>query len=184
MHGLGRTPADTTLGNLMVQNGDFNFTGGALANFWRSAENVRVAPTDGGVMLWAVSQASPIRRIQVDGDLQLYQYNYGGAAGYASGGFMADMQVSGSVAPGSQQQWFSRNADIGSGNGGVWNMVWVGCPGAPASHCGNAGGATPASTVESAPVVVEKPYLVLDGSSYKLMRPKAEWNKVGHTAGW
>lgn len=41
VHGLGRTPADTYLANLMVQNGDFDMTGGALANFWRSAENVR-----------------------------------------------------------------------------------------------------------------------------------------------
>jgi len=27
------------MGNVMAQNGDFNFTGGALANFWRGAEN-------------------------------------------------------------------------------------------------------------------------------------------------
>jgi len=63
VHGLGRTPADTTLGNLMVQNGDFNMIGGALANFWRSAENVRVAPASGTPLLWAVSQASTLRRI-------------------------------------------------------------------------------------------------------------------------
>jgi hypothetical protein len=116
--------------------------------------------------------------------LDLFQYNYGGAAGYASGGFMADMQVSGKVTPGSQQQWFSRNAHIGSGEGGVWNMVWVGCPGAPASHCGNADYQTPASTIAEAPVVVEKPYIVMDGNQFKQMRPHAEWNKVGPTAGW
>lgn len=97
---------------------------------------------------------------------------------------MADMQVSGNVVQGSQQQWFTRNSNIGSGVGGVWNMVYVGTPGAPASHCGNASGTVPVSTVTSAPVVLEKPYIVADGSSYKLMRPKAEWNKVGHTAGW
>lgn len=102
VHGLGRTPAETTLGNLMVQNGDFNMTGGALANFWRSAENVRVAPAAGTPMLWAVSQAATLRRIQVDGDLQLFQYNCcNPGAGYASGGYMADMQVSGNVVQGS-----------------------------------------------------------------------------------
>lgn len=97
---------------------------------------------------------------------------------------MADMQVSGNVVQGSQQQWFTRNSNIGSGVGGVWNMVYVGTPGAPESHCGNANGTTPVSTVPSAPVVLEKPYIIADGSSYKLMRPKAEFNKVGHTAGW
>ena len=63
VHGLGRTPADTSLANLMAQNGDFNMTGGALANFWRGAENVRTQPAVGTPMLWAVSQASPLRRI-------------------------------------------------------------------------------------------------------------------------
>lgn len=115
----------------------------------------------------------------------MFQYNCcNPGAGYASGGYMADMQVSGNVVQGSQQQWFTRNSNIGSGVGGVWNMVYVGTPGAPDSHCGNENGTTPVSTVPSAPVVLEKPYIIADGTSYKLMRPKAEWNKVGHTAGW
>lgn len=98
VHGLGHAPSDTIIGNLMVQNGDFDYTGGALANFWRSAENVR---NTSNPMLWAVSQASPIRRIQTDGDLQLFQYNYGCCAGFASGGFAADTHVNGVVTPGS-----------------------------------------------------------------------------------
>lgn len=101
VHGLGRAPYNTILGNLMVQNGDFNFEVGALNNFWRSAENVMVTPAAGTPMLWAVSQASPLRRIQVNGDLQLFQYNYGCCAGYASGGYMADMYVTGKTTPGS-----------------------------------------------------------------------------------
>jgi len=55
VHGLGRAPNNTILGNLMVQNGDFNFEVGALNNFWRSAENVMVTPAAGTPMLWAVS---------------------------------------------------------------------------------------------------------------------------------
>jgi len=66
VHGLGRKPTDTVIGNLMSQNGDFNYEGGALANFWRGAENVR---NTNNPMLWAVSQAAPIRRIHTDGDL-------------------------------------------------------------------------------------------------------------------
>lgn len=103
VHGLGKAPSDTILGNLMVQNGDFNYEVGALNNFWRSAENVMVTPAAGTPLLWAVSQASPLRRIQVNGDLQLFQYNYGCCAGYASGGFTGDMLVTGKVTPGSQQ---------------------------------------------------------------------------------
>jgi len=34
------------------------------------------------------------------------------AAGYASGGFMADSYVTGNIYAGSQQQWFSRNVDM------------------------------------------------------------------------
>ncbi len=67
VHGLGRTPTDTTLANLMTQQGSNN----ALCNFWRSAENVRMAPAAGTSMLWAVSQACPLRRIQIDGGLQV-----------------------------------------------------------------------------------------------------------------
>ena len=72
--------------------------GGALANFWRGAENVRVPQN----MLWAVSQAAPLRRIHVDGDLQTYQYNppFPGA-GYASGGYMSDINVTGALNMGS-----------------------------------------------------------------------------------
>jgi len=57
----------------MVQNGDFNYKSGALANFWRSAENVSVTRGSGLTMVWAVSQACPLRRILLNGDLQLYQ---------------------------------------------------------------------------------------------------------------
>ncbi|CAE7275174.1 unnamed protein product [Symbiodinium necroappetens] len=59
---------------------------GSLDNFWRSAENFHHASPWG--MLWAVSQASPIRRIRVDKNLTL---SVPGA--WASGGYMADMQV-------------------------------------------------------------------------------------------
>lgn len=186
VHGLGRTPSATKIGNVMVQNGDFAMEGGALANFWRSAENFSIQPAAGTPMLWAVSQASPLRRVQVDGNLQLFQYNCcNPGAGYASGGFAADMQVSGSVTTGSQQQWFTRNADIGSAPQGVWNMVYVGTPNAPKTHCGNFGdGQAPITNVAAAPTVVEKPYLVKENGVYKLMRPKVEYNKVGHTANW
>lgn len=63
-----------------------------------------VKPTYGGALTWAVSQASPMRRMYIDGDLWFFQVNppnYG--AGYASGGFVADTYVSGVMNMGSQQ---------------------------------------------------------------------------------
>lgn len=125
VHGLGRTPSATHLDALTVQNGDFDTSAGCLNNFWRGAENVQTKPAN-GIMTWAVSQASPLRRVQVDGDIFLFE-----GGGYASGGYMSEMQISGKVITGSQQQWFSRNSEMGSGEGSVWNNVWVGVPEAP-----------------------------------------------------
>lgn len=63
-------------------------------------------------------------------------------------------------------------------------MVYVGCTGAPAWNCGNTNGAIPVTTVSSTPVIAEKPYLVLDGTQYSIMRPRVEYYKVGTTPGW
>jgi hypothetical protein len=61
------------------EEGDYDFQGGALDTFWRSAENFRTAATwDSTIgapgMLWAVSQAAPLRRVQVDHALTLFEY--------------------------------------------------------------------------------------------------------------
>ena len=49
------------------QEGDFAFDTGALDTFWRSAENFHSqaswARAEGTGMLWAVSQATPLRRL-------------------------------------------------------------------------------------------------------------------------
>ena len=71
VHGLGRTPSETILSNLICENGSFKFDIGALDNFWRGAENLKVIPSS-GKMIWAASQACPLRRIIVDGDLDLF----------------------------------------------------------------------------------------------------------------
>jgi len=85
--GLGSVPQEVTLGTLYCPNGDTNFQIGALDNFWRAAENFQT----NNKVTWAVSQAAPLRRIVVNNDIDLYKYDSGDAAGYASGGFMADM---------------------------------------------------------------------------------------------
>ncbi len=108
-------------------------------------------------MLWANSQACALRRIQVDNSLLLFQYESpNAAAGYASGGFMANVNVSGTVVSGSQQQYFSRNSELGDGwSGGVWNMCFLGTAGAPASNCGQGadGKGLPYVTVQRTPLV-------------------------------
>ena len=68
-------------------------------------ENFSVTPT-GGTMQWAVSQAAPMRRMHIFGDLVLHQKR-----GWASGGWMSDTRVDGNVDSGTQQQWISRNSD-------------------------------------------------------------------------
>ena len=105
--GLGSTPYETHISSVTVENGNFDYKHGALCNFWRMAENFYTKPTstwDGvqNSMLWAVSQASPLRRIVIEGNLQLYEANSGQAsAGYSSGGYLADLTVTGVVHSGS-----------------------------------------------------------------------------------
>lgn len=44
--------------------------GNATENFWRGVENITIDPSPGSAE-WAVSQADPMRRVQIDGNLVL-----------------------------------------------------------------------------------------------------------------
>lgn len=113
---------------------------------------------------FSVSQASPLRRVHVKNELLLYEYQppYG-AAGYASGGYVGNSRIDGQVTSGSQQQFMTRSTELNGGwMGGVWNMVFAGCPGAPASHCSNSGG-SPYSTVSTI-TIAEKPFITVDST--------------------
>lgn len=141
--GLGYSPEDVVMNNIkcpaewMVSkkyDGTINFN--ALCNFWRSVENVTT--TDQNTM-WAVSQATSMRRMNIKGSLELHEQG-----GYASGGFLADSKVAGrtyqsknnktgkmetreiGISAGSQQQWLSRNVETNAWDGNVWNYVFVG----------------------------------------------------------
>jgi len=88
---------------------------------------------------------------------------------------MSDILVHGSVYPGSQQQWVTRNSKFNSWNGGAWNFVWVGCEGAPGNKCGR-----PMHTnVESTPVIAEKPFISVEGNDWYLNLPQVEHNVRG-----
>lgn len=149
--GLGATPdAVEIAGNV---HADASLPrNNATCTFWRAAEGFSVTPA-GGTMQWAVSQAAPLRRMHVRGNLVLHQDN-----GWASGGWMSDTLVDGNVGSGTQQQWISRNSEWGSWTGANWNMVFVGVVSPPQGEWPT----PPYTKVELTPVVREKPFLVVD----------------------
>src|SRR5580698_2858613 len=65
---LGQSPDDVTI-NGELQS--YNFGGQSTENFWMSAENLAVIPTNNGTMTWSVSQGTWLRRMQVEGSLNL-----------------------------------------------------------------------------------------------------------------
>ncbi|MEU3462796.1 chitobiase/beta-hexosaminidase C-terminal domain-containing protein [Streptomyces sp. NPDC006733] len=172
--GLGQNPGDVTInGHVTVDAFNASDAGNATQNFWRSAENLAINPVGGN--RWAVAQAAPFRRIDVRGDLQLYPASYG----WASGGYIADTKVSGQTASISQQQWYTRDSNLGSWSGGVWNMVFSGTTGAPANTFPN----PPETTLATTPVSRDVPYLYVDGAGkYRVFLPSLRTNASG--ASW
>jgi hypothetical protein len=169
--GLGQNPDDVTInGHITVDAFNASDAGNATQNFWRSAENMAVNATGGD--RWAVAQAAPFRRMDVRGDLQLYPASYG----YASGGYIADTKVSGQTASISQQQWYTRDSSYGSWAGGVWNMVFSGTSGAPATTFPN----PPETTLATTPVSRDVPYLYVDSTGkYRVFEPSLRTNASG-----
>ncbi|HEY3465834.1 MAG TPA: discoidin domain-containing protein [Amycolatopsis sp.] len=182
--GLGLSPDDVNLnGHVRVeadwlQQGDNpNNKGNATQNFWRSAENLSVTLPAGQVERWAVAQAAPYRRMHLRGS-QIQLWN--GGDGWASGGLIADSKIDGVAVSGSQQQFLTRNSELGGWQGGVWNMVFVGSTGTPPPSFPN----PPETVVGQTPVLREKPFLYVDGSgSYNVFVPALRQNSVGTSWG-
>ncbi|MGW4830797.1 RICIN domain-containing protein [Amycolatopsis japonica] len=170
--GLGLSPDNVTINGAVHAEADW-FQGNATQNFWRGAENLSVNP-NGGTDRWAVSQAAPYRRMHVRGNLQLDD------GGWSSGGWMSDVKVDGQVRSGSQQQWISRNSQFGSWSGSNWNMVFAGVGGAPSTSFPT----PPYTTVNTTPVVREKPFLYVDAAgAYQVFVPSKRTNASGITWG-
>jgi hypothetical protein len=189
--GLGTSPGDVTInGSIDVYNQCFGSNCIALDNFWRSLSNLTINVTgDGGVPgngcyasteFWAVSQAAPMRRVQVNGKTTLMDYCTG-SPDYASGGFIADSAFTGStVVNGSQQQFLVRNSSLDGWSNGVWNQVFSGDAGAPAQSFGP--GTQQYTTLATSPVTEEKPYLQTDASgNYSVFVPAVQHNSSGTT---
>jgi hypothetical protein len=166
--GLGLSPDNVTINGAVHAEADW-FQGNATQNFWRDAENLSITPS-GGSNRWAVSQAAPMRRVHIRGNLPLDD------GGWSSGGFLADSKIDNQVQSGSQQQWLSRNSQWGSWTGSNWNMVFVGDVNAP----GNSFPSPPYTTVGTTPVVREKPFLYVDGAgAWNVFVPALRSNSSG-----
>jgi hypothetical protein len=168
--GLGQFPDDVMLqGGIQVEAQWHEED--ATQNFWRSVENLSVTP-DNGTMQWAVSQAAPLRRIHVRGNMLLDDNG-----GWSSGGFIADSLIDQQINSGTQQQWLTRNSTLGSWTNANWNMVFVGVKNAPdATHWPN----PPYTVVEQTPVIREKPFLMIDQTgAYQVFVPALHTNTQG-----
>jgi hypothetical protein len=188
--GLGLSPSDVTINGAINVSNQCDSTGSctALVNFWRSLSNLTInvvtaAACTSTAEFWAVSQASPIRRVQINGNLFLFDYCSNPA--FASGGFIADSQFTGgAIINGGQQQWITRNSNVDTWTNGVWNQVFSGVVGAPAqcfpqvSPCSG-----PYTTLATSPVTREEPYLYLDTEgNYNVFLPAVQRNTSG--ASW
>ena len=188
--GLGAAPSDVTInGKIEVYNRCLENGGTsnclALVNFWRTLSNLTINVNSLGqdgcrasANFWAVSQAVSVRRVVVNGaTFSLMDYCTAGPQ-FASGGFIADSKA-GTVLNGSQQQWLTRNSQIGSWTNGVWNAVFAGVDGAPSDA---AFPNPPYTTLATTPVSREKPYLFIDAAGrYNVRVPSARTNSSGVT---
>ncbi len=170
--GLGVSPTDTRIESLQCTAqwlGDDPNNHNACCNFWRGVENIEL----GSNTMWAVSQATFMRRVQVDGALFLHD-NYG----WCSGGFLADSNTELMTDSGSQQQWLSRNCSWKSWMGSNWNMVFVGIEEGEVPT--GTWPAIPYTSVETTEKVQEKPFLIYDEEKgYQVFVPEVRVNEKG-----
>ncbi|GAA4353659.1 adenylyl cyclase [Angustibacter luteus] len=182
--GLGASPTDVVInGHVDVYNRCLTADNCiALDNFWRSVSNLTINVAGGtdcraSGEFWAVSQAAPMRRVNITGGtLTLMDYCTAGPQ-YASGGFISDSRT-GDVINGSQQQFLVRDSRIGSWSNGVWNQVFAGVQGAPAQSFPDPTYTTLATT----PASREKPFLYLDPAGrYRVLVPAPRRDSSGTT---
>ncbi|AEV83236.1 hypothetical protein ACWT_2214 [Actinoplanes sp. SE50] len=188
--GLGANPGDVVInGKVEVYNRCLENGGTsnclALVNFWRTVGNLTVNINGAGqdgcrgtANFWAVSQAVSLRRTQfTGGTLSLMDYCTAGPQ-YASGGFIADTRAE-TIVNGSQQQWLTRNSQVGNWSNGVWNQVFSGVVGAPDE---SAFPNPPYTTLATTPVSKEKPYLFVDAHGrWQVQVPATQKNTSGVT---
>src|SRR5262249_43677857 len=163
-------------------------------NFWRSLSNVTLnvdlpskppayAPPvvdpftafcTNTAEMWSASQAAPMRRDIINGSVVFQDYCANN--NFASGGFIADSQVSGNLNFFGNQQFLVRNSSIGGAAGcpnGLWNMVYSGVTGAPAPVF--TGQCQQNTVLPASPVTEEEPFLFTDsGGNYNVFVPAVQ----------
>ncbi|MDX6565712.1 MAG: hypothetical protein QOE10_1374, partial [Gaiellales bacterium] len=194
--GLGATPAQVVVNGAVDVFNQCDGSGApcdGLNNFWRSLSNLTLnvslppsapayAPDNGEDAgcrnsndLFAVSQASPMRSVIVNGALILQDYCN---RGFVSGGFFANDELNGFVGNFGQQQYFTRNSTIGTWSNSVWNQVFLADNGAPATSFGP--GVGQYTNVASARVSQEPPFLTVDAAgNYSVFVPAVQRDSVG-----
>jgi hypothetical protein len=201
--GLGAMPQDTVINgaaevyNNLCTAGTTNCN--SDLNFWRSLSNLTLnvdlpssppayAPPiaeSGGPSCanseesWSASQADPLRRDIINGSV-VFQ-DYCATDDYASGGFIADSEISGDLDFYGNQQYLVRNSEIGGANGcpgGLWNMVYSGVEGAPAPAF--SGQCHQNTVLATSPVTEEEPFLYTDpGGGYRVFVPAVRRDTSG-----
>jgi hypothetical protein len=180
--GLGASPRDVTIhGSVNVFNQCDDSGCLALNNFWRSLSNLTIDVTGNSgcranTEFWAVSQASPMRRVNVNGNTTFMDYCTAGPQ-YASGGYLGDSALNGSVVNGSQQQFYVRDSSLGGWSNGVWNQVFSGTIGAPPQSFPS----PPYTTLATTPASRERPFLYQGDDGLRVFVPTARTDSAGTT---
>ena len=189
--GLGASPSDTVINgkvevyNRCLTDGPTETYCVALNNFWRSLSNVTINVNGTGqdgcrqsANFWATSQAASLRRVDIrGGNLSLMDYCTAGPQ-FASGGYLADSRA-GTIINGSQQQWLTRNSEVGEWSNGVWNQVFAGTIGAPSEATFPS---PPYTTLDRTSLSREKPFLHVGADGRWLVRvPDARRDSRGTT---
>ena len=201
--GLGALPQDTVVNGVIDVLNNLCTAGttdcNADDNFWRSLSNLTlnvhipsttpayappVVDSSGAGCVntndfWAASQAAPIRRAIINGSV--FFQDYCATHNFASGGFIADSQVSGTLFWLGNQQYIVRNSSIGGASGcpnGLWNMVYSGVQGAPAPVF--TGQCQQNTVLATSPVTEEQPFLYTDSSGkFNVFVPAVQTSSSG-----
>jgi len=201
--GLGAMPQDTVINGVIDVLNNLCTPGtnncNADDNFWRSLSNLTLnvhlpktppayAPPPADPFgpfcvntndFWAASQAAPIRRAIINGNV--FFQDYCASNNFASGGFIADSQVSGTLFWLGNQQYIVRDSSIGGASGcpnGLWNMVYSGVQGAPEPVF--TGQCQQNTVLSTSPVTEEEPFLYADSSgSFQVFVPGLRTNSSG-----
>jgi len=168
--GLGRVPQETKLFG-SIETPPHLQSKNATCTFWRSIENFEISGY--GVFRWGVSQAAPVRRMQINVPAVFDWYN-----GWASGGYSGDCYFADTSGSWPQQQWYSRNSHHSSALFGInWNKFVQGATGEVANDNWAEGGSV--TRIDTTPVIREKPFLYYENGEYKVFVPALRREAAG-----